>query len=82
MLTLSLVILESLKRLSTDDLEDDGSGTLSVSDCSIGDPRTSSDVPNYQLLTSSVCDSDWENSAGSSDQVDSAGDDDMKDYEF
>lgn len=74
--------MDNLKRLSTDDLEDDGSGTLSVSDCSIGDLGSLSDVPNYQLLTSSVCDADWENSAGSSDQADSAGDDDMKDYEF
>lgn len=77
-LTLTPVILESLQRLSVDDLEDDGSGTLS-DHSSLNVDTSLSDAPE---LTSLPFVPDWGDSVASSDQVESMGEDEIKDFEF
>lgn len=64
--------------MSVDDLEDDGSGTLSDhSSLIVG--TSLSDAPE---LTSLPFVSDWGDSVASSDQVESMGEDEIKDFEF
>lgn len=74
------VVLNGLHRLTLNEVEDDGSGTLSGSSSPIVGFGNPSDDPSF-LLTSFECEPDWENSANSSDPADSGGDEDMKDYE-
>lgn len=71
-------MLDNLRRLSVDDLEDDGSG-MSDSESLLSDPASISPVfaPEYQELTFLPNDEDWENSVASSDQMESLGDDDI-----
>lgn len=76
-----LGLLDDLRGLIADDIEDDGSGMLSDSSCYIVEQALSASDLNSQL-TGFASGPEWENSAGSSDQADSAGDDDMKDSEF
>lgn len=70
--------MDNLRRLSVDDLEDDGSG-MSDSESLLSDPGSISllSPPQYQELTFLPGDEDWENSVASSDQMDSLGDDEM-----
>ncbi|KUI62719.1 Ubiquitin carboxyl-terminal hydrolase 34 [Cytospora mali] len=72
------VVLDNLRRLSVDDLEDDGSG-MSDSESLLSDPESISPVPapQYQELTFLPGGEEWENSVASSDQMDSLGEDDM-----
>ncbi|ROW14317.1 hypothetical protein VPNG_03964 [Cytospora leucostoma] len=71
-------VLDNLRRLSVDDLEDDGSG-MSDSESLLSDPASISPIsaPEYQELTFLPNDEDWENSVASSDQMESLGDDDI-----
>lgn len=69
-------ILENLRRLSVDDLEDDGSG-MSDDDSFSSDPPQS----EYPELTRAVVE-EWENSVGSSDQGESLVDDEMRDLDI
>lgn len=73
------MILDSLRRLSVDDLEDDGSG-MSDSDSSLFSSPMSVIRQQYQELTI-LRPKDWENSVASSDQMDSLGDDDIRDVD-
>lgn len=61
-----------------DDLEDDASGTLSAHNSLIVG-TSPSDTPE---LTSLSLQSDWGDSMASSDQAESMGDDEIKDFEF
>lgn len=60
-----------------DDLEDDGSGMFSDEDSLCSRQSESRD----QELTSVHIDEEWENSAASSDQVESLADEEMKDLD-
>lgn len=73
-----LGVLDNLRRLSVDNLEDDGSG-MSDSETLLSDPESLPHIPapQYQELTLLPDGQDWENSVASSDQMESLGDDDM-----
>ena len=71
-------MLDNLRRLSVDDLEDDGSG-MSDSETLHSHPASLPPITalQYQELTSLRGGQDWENSVASSDQMESLGDDEM-----
>ena len=71
-------MLENLRRLSVDDLEDDASG-MSDSASLLSDPESISPTfapPCRELTFVPVC-QEWENSVASSEQMDSLGDEDL-----
>lgn len=72
-----LAILENLRRLSVDDLEDDGSGMFADSDSSLSEPS----VPKCRVLTPPRIE-DWENSVASSEQADSLADEEIKEMDI
>lgn len=72
-----VVVIENLRRLIADDFEDDGSGTLPDCDHFMDDAA----VPQALSLFQLTIDSDWENSGNSSDQVDSLGEDDIREFD-
>jgi hypothetical protein len=76
-----IVILDSLRRLSVDDVEDDGSG-MSDSGSSLFSPPVP--VPSIHQECRGLtmfAPEEWENSAVSSDQMDSLGEDDIRDVD-
>lgn len=74
---LSIGILENLRRLSVDDLEDDGSGMFSDRYSSLSEAS----VSEYRVLTPPLIE-DWENSVASSDQADSLAEDEIKEMDI
>lgn len=66
-----------MRRMSVDDLEDDGSGTFSDEDSSLSELPLS----DIQELTPMAF-KDWENSLSASDQIESVPDEDMKDLDM
>lgn len=73
------VIMDSLRRLSVDDLEDDGSGMLPGNDSLFSEQES---LSGYQELTFVHHDEDWDNSVASSEQIESLADDEMRDMDI
>lgn len=76
-LTFCIGILENLRRLSVDELEDDGSGMFSDRYLTLSESCAS----ESGMLTPPRIE-DWENSVGSSDQAESLAEDESKDMEI
>lgn len=71
--------MDNLRRLSVDDLEDDGSGMLFDNDSLFSEHES---LSGYQELTFVHHDEDWENSVASSEQIESLADDEMRDMDI